>query len=116
MGQGRSYSGVRIAARKRSMDSDRRARLTTAPAMLIVALARRFRCPGACVKSLAVSPSASAEVLDCIDLSQALLYVAKTGALKDSTPGGRHLIDAGLVMRDGVWKVSTMAAGRVGSC
>jgi len=72
--------------------------------------------PHPTVKSLALSPSASAEVVDCIDLSHALLYVATTGALKDSTPGGRHLVDAGLVMQDGVWKVSTMTAGQVGSC
>ncbi|MBS2545482.1 hypothetical protein KGQ19_01230 [Catenulispora sp. NL8] len=60
--------------------------------------------------------NATAEVVDCVDLSHALVYVAATGALKDSTPGGRHLVDAGLVMKSGQWKVSTLAAGKVGSC
>jgi len=60
--------------------------------------------------------AATAEVVDCADLSHFLRYVAATGALKDSTPGGRHLIDAELVMKGGVWKVSTLATGQVGSC
>ncbi|WP_041543025.1 hypothetical protein [Catenulispora acidiphila] len=60
--------------------------------------------------------AATAEVVDCADLSHFLKYVAATGALEDSTPGGRHLIDAGLVVKGGVWKVSTLATGQAGSC
>jgi hypothetical protein len=60
--------------------------------------------------------SSTAEIVDCADLTHFLLYVASTGALQDSTPGGRHLIDATLIVEDGVWKVSTFATGVVGSC
>lgn len=72
--------------------------------------------PHPVVKSLTMVPPESAEVVDCVDLSRALLYVAATGKLKDSTPGGWHLVDAGLVMKDGEWKVSTLAMGKAGSC
>jgi len=72
--------------------------------------------PHPTVKSLTVGPSETAEVVDCIDLSRALLYVAATGKLKDATPGGWHLVDAELVVKDGVWKVSTLAMGKAGSC
>jgi hypothetical protein len=72
--------------------------------------------PHPVVKSLTMGPPESAEVVDCLDLSRALLYVAATGKLKDSTPGGWHLVDAGLVMKDGEWKVSTLAMGKAGSC
>jgi hypothetical protein len=60
--------------------------------------------------------AATAEVVDCADLSHFLKYVAATGALEDSTPGGRHLIDAELLVKGGVWKVSTLATGQAGSC
>lgn len=72
--------------------------------------------PHPVVKSLTMSPPASAEVVDCVDLTRALLYVAATGKLKDSTPGSWYLVDAGLVMKDGEWKVSTLAMGKAGSC
>lgn len=68
------------------------------------------------VKSLTPGPPASAEVADCADFSRALTYVAATGALKDSTPGGWYLVDAGLTITDGVWKVSTLAMGQLNSC
>lgn len=69
------------------------------------------------VKSLpsAVSPT-TAEVVDCADLSHFLRYVAATGALQDPNPGGWHLVDAEMVLKDGAWKVSTLAIGQVGSC
>lgn len=69
------------------------------------------------VKALAGSGDmATAEVVDCADWTHAVLYVAATGALKDSTPGGWHLVDAKLVVKGGTWKVSTFATGAVGSC
>ncbi|WP_194924890.1 hypothetical protein [Catenulispora pinisilvae] len=69
------------------------------------------------VKSLApTSNPSTADVVDCDDLSHFLKYVAATGALQDSTPGGWHLVQAGLVLKDGVWKVSTLAMGQAGSC
>lgn len=72
--------------------------------------------PHPVVKSVTMGSPESAEVVDCVDLSRALLYVAATGKLKDSTPGGWHLVDAGLAMKDGGWKVSTLAMGKAGSC
>ena len=69
------------------------------------------------VRALApVSNPNTAEVVSCDDLSHFLKYVAATGALQDSTPGGWHLVQAGLVLKDGVWKVSTLAMGQAGSC
>lgn len=58
----------------------------------------------------------AAEIIDCVDLSHALLYVAKTGALQNSTPGGRHLVVANLVLTQGRWMVSALESGAVGSC
>ena len=58
----------------------------------------------------------TAEVVDCVDLSQQLLYVAKTGALQNSTPGGRHLVVAELVLKGDAWMVSSLESGQVGSC
>lgn len=63
-----------------------------------------------------VANPTSAEIVDCDDLSHFLKYVAMTGALQDSTPGGWHLVDAGLVLKDGRWMVSRLAMGTVGSC
>lgn len=62
-----------------------------------------------------VNPDA-AEVVDCDDLSHFLKYVATTGALQDSTLGGWHLVQAGLVLKGGAWKVSTLSMGQAGSC
>ena len=69
------------------------------------------------VRTLApTSNPSTADVVSCDDLSHFLKYVAATGALQDSTPGGWHLIQASLVLKDGVWKVSTLAMGQAGSC
>lgn len=69
------------------------------------------------VRTLApTSHPTTAEVVSCDDLSHFLKYVAATGAPQDSTPGGWHLVQAGLVFKDGVWKVSTLAMGQAGSC
>jgi hypothetical protein len=45
-----------------------------------------------------------------------LKYVATTGALKDSVPGGTHLVQAQLVLKNGTWKVSDITMGQSGSC
>jgi hypothetical protein len=58
----------------------------------------------------------TAEIIDCVDMSHALLYVAKTGALEDTTPGGRHPVNAKLVFEGGVWMVSALDSGQVNSC
>jgi hypothetical protein len=58
----------------------------------------------------------TASVSDCADLGNFLVYVATTGALKDNVPGGRHLVQASLVKKDGLWKVSELATGPTGSC
>lgn len=58
----------------------------------------------------------SASVVDCADLANFLKYVAATGALKDSTPGGTHLVQAQMVLKDGAWKVSDITMGQSGSC
>lgn len=69
------------------------------------------------VRTLApTSNPSTADVVSCDDLSHFLKYVAATGALQDSTPGGWHLVQASLVLKDGVWKVSTLAMGQAGSC
>lgn len=69
------------------------------------------------VRTLALTPNPStAVVVSCDDLSHFLKYVAATGALQDLTPGGWHLVQADLVLKDGVWKVSTLAMGQAGSC
>ena len=58
----------------------------------------------------------SASVIDCADLTNFLKYVAATGVLKDSLPGGTHLVQAQMVFKDGVWKVSDITMGQSGSC
>ena len=63
-----------------------------------------------------VANPVAASVSDCADLSNFLMYVAATGALKDNVPGGRHLVQASLVKKDGQWKVSELETGPSGSC
>ena len=58
----------------------------------------------------------SASVVDCADLANFLKYIAATGALKDSVPGGTHLVQAQMVLKDGAWKVSDITMGQSGSC
>ncbi|MBS2545352.1 hypothetical protein KGQ19_00570 [Catenulispora sp. NL8] len=58
----------------------------------------------------------AASVMDCADLTNFLKYVAATGALKDSAPGGTHLVQAQMTFKDGVWKVSDITMGQPGSC
>lgn len=58
----------------------------------------------------------SASVIDCADLTNFLKYIVATGALKDSIPGGTHLVQAQMVFKGGVWKVSDITMGQSGSC
>lgn len=71
--------------------------------------------PGVTSMTPSVDPT-SASVIDCADLGNFLKYVAATGALKDSIPGGTHFVQAQMVLKDGVWKVSDITMGQSGSC
>jgi len=69
-------------------------------------------------KATAVAPvSAPTEVtiVDCADTSKAT-RVKASGAPFQDTPGGRRLIRATAKGNDEVWKVTTFAANKVGSC
>jgi hypothetical protein len=58
----------------------------------------------------------TAEVVDCVDFSGVWKYVEATNALKESAPGGWHLVDATMVLQNDRWKVTELAMGTVGSC
>jgi hypothetical protein len=58
----------------------------------------------------------TATVADCADFRNFLKYVASTGALENNKPGGMHFVQATLLNKSGVWKVSELAIGAVGSC
>ena len=62
-----------------------------------------------------VGPS-TAEVVDCANFSAVWKYGATTHTRVEKHPDGWHLIDANLMLREGRWKVSTLAMGAVGSC
>jgi hypothetical protein len=56
-------------------------------------------------------------ITDCLDDSNSLVYVAKTGALLNDVPGGRRSTTAVVVKSaDSSWKVSSFAAHAVGTC
>lgn len=60
--------------------------------------------------------STSASVADCADFRNFLKYVASTGALESNKPGGMHFVQATLLKKNGLWKVSELAIGAAGSC
>lgn len=55
-------------------------------------------------------------ISDCFDATKWLEYDATTGALKDDTPGGRHTATATVALTDGVWKVTQLLVGGLGTC
>jgi hypothetical protein len=63
----------------------------------------------------AVNPT-SASIRDCFDATKWLEYDATTGALKDETPGGRHMTTATVVFADGVWRVTQLLVGGLDTC
>ena len=72
--------------------------------------------PSAANSAVSVDPS-RVDVVDCIDDTRFLVYVAATGALVDDVPGGRRSTTA--VVADtggGTWKVSSFAVKAVGTC
>jgi hypothetical protein len=58
----------------------------------------------------------TAEVVDCADFSRVQKIVVATNTPQAAGPGGWHLVDANLVLKDGLWKVSALAMGTAGSC
>ena len=70
------------------------------------------------VKDPGASPDPTRiDLVDCLDSSRFLIYVAATGALADDKPGGRRAVTA---IVDDVggnhWKVTSFAARAVGTC
>ena len=63
----------------------------------------------------ALSPTADASVIDCIDDTHWLVY-KKTGGLENNVPGGRRRVTATLAQLGGVWKVTVLDSGAEGSC
>jgi hypothetical protein len=64
-------------------------------------------------------PAAPTTVLisDCGDSTRWLKYVARTGRLQNSTPGGHHAITAEVKRQtNGSWKVTRFAVEGVESC
>jgi hypothetical protein len=53
---------------------------------------------------------------DCLDASHWLNYIAATGKLQNSIPGGRHLTEAVVTEASGRWTVSQLAVRQVGTC
>ena len=65
----------------------------------------------------ASSDSSSIDVVDCLDDTRFLVYVAATGALLNDTPGGRRSTTAVVVDTGGnTWKVTSFAVKGVGTC
>jgi hypothetical protein len=65
-----------------------------------------------------VDSVAAARVLvtDCVDDTHWLNYVAATGKLQNSAPGGRHLTEAVVTGAGGRWTVSQLAVRQAGTC
>ena len=55
-------------------------------------------------------------VTDCVNDTHWLNYVAATGKLQNSAPGGRHLTEAVVTDADGRWTVSQLAVRQAGTC
>lgn len=53
---------------------------------------------------------------DCFDDTNWLNHIAATGELQNDVPGGRHATAATVSKIDGVWKVTELAVGAVGTC
>jgi hypothetical protein len=69
-------------------------------------------------KVTALAPPAAptkVSIEDCMDTSATSRYKANGEPFNDS-PGGRRLVFADVELRDGVWKVFSLAVRSVGSC
>jgi hypothetical protein len=62
------------------------------------------------------STASAADIADCASTTAWLEYVAATGKLKNSNPGGNRLITAHVELVDGVWRVIQYSVGDLGSC
>jgi len=58
----------------------------------------------------------SVVIADCFDDSRWLNYLAATGALQNEVAGGNHATTATVSQSNGVWKVTELAVGAVGTC
>jgi hypothetical protein len=65
----------------------------------------------------AEDPLTAIRIRDCSDATGWLKYRADTGQPADSSPGGRHLINAEVRLSvDSAWRVTRFAVGETGSC